>query len=83
LVGYGLIFNLWIAALGLVFLVGALYGWCLEPADDPDAAHSHGAGHDDDDHSDLHSKPVAAEASHTELAPDPDPDSQNEAVSSG
>ena len=31
LVGYGLIYNLWLAAAGLVLLVGAIYGWVLEP----------------------------------------------------
>jgi cytochrome c oxidase subunit 1 len=47
LVGYGLIYNLWLAAAGLVLLVGAMYGWILEPADDPDAA-GHHDDHDDD-----------------------------------
>ena len=49
LVGYGLIYNLWLVAAGLVLLVGAIYGWMLEPADDPDAA----GHHDDGDHRDL------------------------------
>ena len=52
LVGYGLIYNLWLAAAGLVLLVAAIYGWILEPADDPDAAGHHGPGHDDDGHDD-------------------------------
>ena len=53
LVGYGLIFNLWLAAAGLVLLVGAIYGWILEPADDPDAAGHHDDHHDDGgDHGD-------------------------------
>ncbi len=77
LVGYGLIFNLWIAAVGLVLLVGSLYGWCLEPADDPDNAHGHGNTHDDgatgdDDGTDSgggnSSNGVAAEASQADLA---------------
>ncbi|WP_419929814.1 cytochrome c oxidase subunit I [Candidatus Poriferisocius sp.] len=53
LVGYGIIYNLWLAAAGLVLLVGAIYGWILEPADDPDAAGHHDDHSDDgDDHGD-------------------------------
>ena len=55
LVGYGLIYNLWLAAFGLVLLVGAMYGWILEPADDPDAAGHHDDHGDSDDHGDPHS----------------------------
>jgi len=45
LIGYGLIFNLWLAVPGGLATAGALYAWALEPADDPDA--HHGAPHDD------------------------------------
>jgi cytochrome c oxidase subunit 1 len=45
LIGYGLIFNLGIAAVGGVVVLLAGYAWGLEPADDPEAAHGH--GHDD------------------------------------
>ena len=44
-VGYGLIFNLAIAAIGGLLLVAGLVGWALEPADDPDLPPH---GHDDD-----------------------------------
>lgn len=43
LIGYGLIFNLWILGLGVLVAVVAIYGWGIEPADDPEAVH-------DDDH---------------------------------
>ncbi len=55
LVGYGLIYNLWLVAAGMVLLVGAMYGWILEPADDPEAAghhEEHDGGHDDGGHDD-------------------------------
>jgi cytochrome c oxidase subunit I len=45
LIGYGLIFNLGIAAVGGVIALLAGYAWGMEPADDPEAAH--GPGHDD------------------------------------
>jgi len=36
---YGLIFSLWLALIGGIIVVGGIYGWALEPPDDPDAAH--------------------------------------------
>ena len=53
LIGFGLIYNLWIAGIGLLLLVGSMFGWTLEPATDPDAGHGHGHdghGDHDDDH---------------------------------
>lgn len=61
LVGYGIIFTLWLAALGGVLLVGGIYGWSLEPSVDPDAGH--GSDHGDDDHGGhggSEAEPVAA-----------------------
>lgn len=51
LIAYGLIFTLWLSALGGLLLLGAIYGWALEPSVDPDAAHGsdHGS-HDDGGH---------------------------------
>jgi cytochrome c oxidase subunit I len=60
LIGYGLIFNLGIAAVGGVVVLLAGYAWGLEPADDPEAAHGHGHddhgsnGHDDGGDGDGH-----------------------------
>ncbi len=56
LVGYGLIFNLGLAAVGGVLVVLAAFAWGYEPADDPEAHHAHAAhdghgdGHDDNGH---------------------------------
>ena len=41
-----------ISGIGLLLLLGAMYGWSLEPATDPDAGHGDHAdehGPDDDD----------------------------------
>ena len=47
LVGYGLIFNLWIAGVGALVILLAIYGWVFEPPDDPEA-HAHGEHHAED-----------------------------------
>jgi cytochrome c oxidase subunit 1 len=47
LIGYGLIFNLGIAAVGGVIVLLGGYAWGMEPSDDPETAHAHGS-HDDD-----------------------------------
>ena len=44
LIGYGLIFNLWLAVIGALIVIASLYSWAFEPVDDPDADHG---GHDD------------------------------------
>ncbi len=46
IIGYGLIFNLWLAIPGAVLLMGSLYGWALEPADDLDIDDHGDHGHD-------------------------------------
>jgi cytochrome c oxidase subunit 1 len=43
IIGYGLIFNMGLAAVGGVLLVASLFGWGYEPADDPEAHHAHDA----------------------------------------
>jgi cytochrome c oxidase subunit 1 len=57
IIGYGLIFNLWLCLVGGALVLAGVYGWAMEPADDPDAAHDHDdhdgdhdpdAGHDGD-----------------------------------
>ena len=47
LVGYGLIFNLWIAGVGALVILLGIYGWVFEPPDDPEA-HAHGEHHAED-----------------------------------
>jgi cytochrome c oxidase subunit 1 len=39
--GYGVIFHLGWAVLGLLIIVVALYGWVMEPSTDPNAGHGH------------------------------------------
>lgn len=51
-IGYGLIFNLWFLVLGVGLVVVAIYGWILEPPDDPEAVHHDGDGHGEGDHGD-------------------------------
>jgi cytochrome c oxidase subunit 1 len=65
LIGYGLIFNLGIAALGGVVVLLAGFAWGLEPADDPDAAHGH---HDHGDRGDGHDGDDAGDGSNGEAA---------------
>jgi len=45
LVGYGLMYTYWLAAVGGLCIIGGLFGWALEPSVDPDAGH-----HDDHEH---------------------------------
>ena len=48
LIGYALIFNLWWLLLGGALLIAGIYGWILEPPDDPEAPHDdHGDGQGD------------------------------------
>ncbi|MEM9134867.1 MAG: cytochrome c oxidase subunit I [Actinomycetota bacterium] len=53
IVGYGLIYNLWLTVPGGLLVIAALFGWALEPADDLDLddghGHGHGGDHDDPD----------------------------------
>ena len=39
LIGYGVIFSLWWALIGVLLVIAGIYGWALEPADDEDALH--------------------------------------------
>ena len=65
LIGYGVIFNLWLAVPGALLTAGGLYAWALEPVDDPDAGHGHGDHHDESD-DDSGGDPEAAEATEAE-----------------
>jgi len=48
-IGYGLLYTRWLCIVGGLIVVAAIYGWALEPPDDPDAVH--GDDHGPDDHS--------------------------------
>ena len=72
IIGYGLIYNLWLCVPGGLVVIAALYGWALEPADDldlpDDHGHSHGGDHDGgDDESDSAEVDDGAESSDEEL----------------
>ena len=41
IIGYGLIYNLWLCVVGGLFVLGGLYGWVFEPVDDPNADGHH------------------------------------------
>ena len=62
IIGYGLIFNLWLCALGGLLTAGGIFGFALEPPDDPDAPGHH------DDHDDHGGEPEAAHTSEIEEA---------------
>jgi cytochrome c oxidase subunit 1 len=75
IIGYGLIFNLGVAALGGVLVVLAGFAWGFEPADDPEAAHAHGHDHDghgdhDGDHGEPAEVTVGATTTTTEAGTD-------------
>jgi cytochrome c oxidase subunit 1 len=46
LISYGLMYTYWVTGLGVVIVLGAVYGWALEPSVDPEAGH--GEVHHDD-----------------------------------
>lgn len=47
-IGYGLLYTWWLCLIGGLIMVAGLYGWAIEPPDDPDAAHGDEHGPDDD-----------------------------------
>ncbi|MCP5025743.1 MAG: cytochrome c oxidase subunit I [Actinomycetia bacterium] len=56
IVGYGLIFNLALAGLGGLIVVGSMFGWGLEPSTEPETDH----GHDDHESDDAESATAGA-----------------------
>jgi cytochrome c oxidase subunit 1 len=46
IVAYGVIYNLWLCVPGAILVIGGLFGFAMEPADDPEA-HAHGDEHDE------------------------------------
>jgi cytochrome c oxidase subunit 1 len=49
LIALGLIYNLWLSGIGLLLMLGSIFGWSLEPATDPDAGHDGHGDHQDPD----------------------------------
>ncbi|MDG2907652.1 MAG: cytochrome c oxidase subunit I [Acidimicrobiales bacterium] len=50
LVGFGLLYNLWICVPGTILVLIGVYAWVFEPPDDPDGPF--GGGHGDEGHGD-------------------------------
>jgi len=73
LIGYGLIFNLALAAVGGAVTLAGFVGWALEPADDPDLPPH---GHDDDHHGDGDGPDAAALEAPAADAPEADADKE-------
>ncbi|WP_208027520.1 cytochrome c oxidase subunit I [Rhabdothermincola sediminis] len=48
IIGYGLLYTWWLCLIGGLVVVAGLYGWAMEPPDDPDAAHGDEHGPDDE-----------------------------------
>jgi cytochrome c oxidase subunit 1 len=40
-IAFGVIYSYWLAGVGVFMLLGAVYGWGLEPSVDPGSAHGH------------------------------------------
>jgi cytochrome c oxidase subunit 1 len=59
LIGYGLIFNMVLTAIGVAVLVGSMVGWALEPPDDEDLPPHGPDDHDDGDGEELVEPDVA------------------------
>lgn len=47
IIGYGLLYTWWLCLIGGLITVAGIYGWALEPPDDPDAAHGDDHGPDE------------------------------------
>jgi cytochrome c oxidase subunit 1 len=77
-IGYGLIFNLGLAAVGGLIVVIAAFGWGYEPADDPEA--HHGPPHDHDGHDDGHDGAAAELEPGDEAGGDGEGDGDREAA---
>ena len=66
IIGYGLIYNLWLCVLGGLFVLGGLYGWVFEPVDDPNADDHHD-DHADESHAELESAEVTSSGEETTI----------------
>jgi cytochrome c oxidase subunit 1 len=47
-IAYGLLYTWWLCLIGGIIVVAGIYGWAMEPPDDPDAAHGDEHGPDDE-----------------------------------
>ncbi|MCH7788133.1 MAG: cytochrome c oxidase subunit I [Acidobacteria bacterium] len=69
IIGYGLIYSLWLCVVGGLFVVTGLFGWAQEPADDPNAVHD---DHDEpgDDGDDAQGASALEQSSTEEMSVD-------------
>jgi cytochrome c oxidase subunit 1 len=75
IVGYGLIYSLWLCIPGAILVAGGLFAWALEPVDDPNAGgHGHDDHHDDDDPDSDGAAAPFGEGSHAALDDDSAPE---------
>jgi cytochrome c oxidase subunit 1 len=65
LIALGLIYNLWLSGIGLLLMLGSIFGWSLEPPTDPDAGHD---GYGDQQDPDI-TDPDASDNNTAEEAP--------------
>ena len=61
LIGYGVIYSLWLCIPGAALLVWGMVGWIFEHPDDPNAQHGHHDDHHDDDPDALEAPESAGE----------------------
>jgi len=67
IVAYGMIFSLWLALVGGIIVVGGIYGWAMEPPDDPDLAHDDHGPADHASDGGASALPAAAESEAKEV----------------
>lgn len=67
IIGYGLIYNLWLCGFGGLLLLAGIFGWVFEPVDDPDAGHSSDDGHSPEDGGDGYEAHPLGEGSRAAL----------------
>jgi cytochrome c oxidase subunit I len=61
-IAYGLLYTWWLCLVGGIMLVAGIYGWAMEPPDDPDAVHGDDHGPDDQSSADPSAAKRADEA---------------------
>jgi cytochrome c oxidase subunit 1 len=69
IIGYGVIYNLLLCGLGLLIVIMAIFGWVMEPPDDPAvaAARRHGHGSEGAPEAELPAPAAAGDAGDTEV----------------
>jgi cytochrome c oxidase subunit 1 len=71
IIGYGLLYTWWLCLIGGLITVAGIYGWALEPPDDPDVAHGDDHGPDQPE---AGEEPAGAEAASAGDAAEKEPE---------